>query len=176
VLVSAAFLFLATTAGRVGLMMLYYDLSGSDFGPSSHVARVLVGWTIFVGGILALPGLIGITRRDGRWRAGPPGHAGISVAYAAEDPRTGTLWAALDHGHWGPKLSRSTDGGRSWADVRVLRRSRRRRPATRPTLGWGLAASRRIPRATMREPKAAGRSPCPARSRATPSGRPIRSW
>src|SRR5690606_25815672 len=33
------------------------------------------------------------------------------------DPHTGTLWAALGHGHWGAKLSRSTDGGKTWEDA-----------------------------------------------------------
>lgn len=56
-------------------------------------------------------------RGEGGWRKASFGHAGVSVAYAAVDPRTGTLWAALDHGHWGPKLSRSTDGGKSWEDA-----------------------------------------------------------
>jgi photosystem II stability/assembly factor-like uncharacterized protein len=27
------------------------------------------------------------------------------------------LWASLDHGHWGPKLSRSRDSGAAWEDV-----------------------------------------------------------
>lgn len=36
---------------------------------------------------------------------------------AARDPRNGVIWASLDHGHWGPKLSRSKDAGESWEDV-----------------------------------------------------------
>ena len=55
--------------------------------------------------------------RNGRWHQAAHGHQGTNVAYAAKDPRTGTIWAALDHGHWGSKLSRSTDGGQSWADA-----------------------------------------------------------
>lgn len=39
----------------------------------------------------------------------------------ARDPRDGTVWASLDHGHWGPKLSRSRDGGESWEDVLSLK-------------------------------------------------------
>jgi len=31
------------------------------------------------------------------------------------------LWASLDHGHWGPKLSRSRDGGVTWQDVLSLK-------------------------------------------------------
>jgi photosystem II stability/assembly factor-like uncharacterized protein len=43
------------------------------------------------------------------------------VCYAARDLRDGTLWASLDHGHWGPKLSRSRDGGATWQDVLSLK-------------------------------------------------------
>ncbi len=51
------------------------------------------------------------------WRPRPVAHDGIPVCYAACDPRDGTLWASLDHGHWGPKLSRSRDGGGSWEET-----------------------------------------------------------
>lgn len=54
---------------------------------------------------------------NGQWRQSAVGHAGTNVAYAARDPRTGTLWAALDHGHWGSKFSKSDDGGKTWADA-----------------------------------------------------------
>lgn len=54
---------------------------------------------------------------DSGWRARPIAHRGIPVCYAARDPRDGTLWASLDHGHWGPKLSRSRDGGATWEDM-----------------------------------------------------------
>jgi photosystem II stability/assembly factor-like uncharacterized protein len=53
----------------------------------------------------------------GRWRARLSGHAGAGVNHVARDPHTGTLWAALGHGHWGAKLSRSTDGGETWSDA-----------------------------------------------------------
>jgi photosystem II stability/assembly factor-like uncharacterized protein len=55
--------------------------------------------------------------RGKRWQQAAHGHAGTNVAYAAHDRRTGTYWSALDHGHWGSKLSRSTDGGITWADA-----------------------------------------------------------
>jgi photosystem II stability/assembly factor-like uncharacterized protein len=50
----------------------------------------------------------------GRWTLRPIAHAGMSISYAARDPRDGTLWVAMDHAHWGPKLSRSKDGGATW--------------------------------------------------------------
>lgn len=58
-----------------------------------------------------------LEKSGGRWQHTHRGHAGVNVAYAAQDPRAGTVWSALDHGHWGPKLSRSTDGGKTWEDA-----------------------------------------------------------
>lgn len=43
--------------------------------------------------------------------------AGVPVEYAAVDPRTGHWFAALEHGHWGAKLHRSTDGGATWTEL-----------------------------------------------------------
>lgn len=62
-----------------------------------------------------------VTRQNGRWRPHLAGHGGQGVNYAAADPETGTLWALLGHGHWGAKLSRSTDGGATWADAPQIR-------------------------------------------------------
>jgi len=58
-----------------------------------------------------------VEKVGGRWRPRLAGHAGQGVNYVARDPNTGTLWAALGHGHWGAKLSRSTDGGETWTDA-----------------------------------------------------------
>lgn len=49
------------------------------------------------------------------------GHSGVCVNYASVDPNTGTLWAALGFGHWGAKLSRSDDAGRSWRDAAQIK-------------------------------------------------------
>ena len=62
-------------------------------------------------------GTVIFDRKDATWCPRPITHPGIPVCYAARDPRDGTLWASLDHGHWGPKLSRSRDGGESWDDL-----------------------------------------------------------
>lgn len=62
-------------------------------------------------------GTLIIDRRQGGWQPRAMAHSGVSVCYAAPDPRDGTIWASLDHGHWGPKLSRSRDGGETWADA-----------------------------------------------------------
>jgi photosystem II stability/assembly factor-like uncharacterized protein len=72
------------------------------------MARLLVG---------TRKGLITVTRQRGSWRITDCAHRAVPVPIAAADPRDGTLWAALDHGHWGQKLSRSRDGGKTWEEV-----------------------------------------------------------
>jgi photosystem II stability/assembly factor-like uncharacterized protein len=57
------------------------------------------------------------SRSGGRWRPHLAGHAGSGVNYVARDPHKGTLWALLGHGHWGAKVSRSDDDGKTWADA-----------------------------------------------------------
>jgi hypothetical protein len=66
-------------------------------------------------------GTVLFQRKKSGWQPQPIVHAGIPVCYAARDPRDGTLWASLDHGHWGPKLSRSRDGGVTWEDLSNLK-------------------------------------------------------
>lgn len=44
------------------------------------------------------------------------GFAGIPVTLSLA--RQGTWWAAIEHGHYGPKLHRSTDRGLSWTELR----------------------------------------------------------
>lgn len=58
-----------------------------------------------------------VEKTGGRWTPRLAGHAGSGVNFIARDPHTNTLWAALGHGHWGAKLSRSTDGGQTWSDA-----------------------------------------------------------
>ncbi len=58
-----------------------------------------------------------VEKKHGRWAPRLSGHAGVGVNFVARDPNSGTLWAALGHGHWGAKLSRSTDNGATWADA-----------------------------------------------------------
>lgn len=64
-------------------------------------------------------GLVHYRREQDAWVFGGVAFEGIPVEYACVDPRTGTWWAALDHGHWGCKLHRSTDGGQSWEELPV---------------------------------------------------------
>ncbi len=69
--------------------------------------RVLVG---------TRKGTFVVEKSNGRWSPRLVGHQGVGVNFVARDPNSGTLWAALGHGHWGPKLSKSTDGGETWED------------------------------------------------------------
>lgn len=62
-------------------------------------------------------GLMLFSRDNGDWQLVQHAFPGVAVAYAALDRRTGTIWACLDHGHWGQKLSRSTDGGKTWQEA-----------------------------------------------------------
>jgi photosystem II stability/assembly factor-like uncharacterized protein len=62
-----------------------------------------------------------VEKTNGRWKPRLSGHPGALVNFAACDPRTGTLWAALGHGHWGAKISRSTDGGKTWEDATQIK-------------------------------------------------------
>ena len=74
--------------------------------------------TIFVG---TRKGTFIVDKRGGQWTPRLAGHAGMGVNFVARDPSAGTLWAALGHGHWGAKLSRSTDGGETWADAAQIK-------------------------------------------------------
>lgn len=62
-------------------------------------------------------GCLIFARTSGGWRLERAGHVGAPVPYAFEDARSGTLWASIDHGHWGQKLSRSFDRGATWEEV-----------------------------------------------------------
>jgi photosystem II stability/assembly factor-like uncharacterized protein len=62
-----------------------------------------------------------VEKTNGRWKPRLSGHPGTLVNFAACDPNTGTLWAALGHGHWGAKISRSTDGGKTWEDATQIK-------------------------------------------------------
>jgi photosystem II stability/assembly factor-like uncharacterized protein len=61
--------------------------------------------------------LLILERGNGGWEVAQEAFIGVPVPYAFTDPRSGTVWASLDHGHWGRKLSRSRDGGVTWNEV-----------------------------------------------------------
>jgi hypothetical protein len=61
-------------------------------------------------------GLFQIVRRTGRWTLGEPAFLGDPVTAVLPDRRDGTLYAALNLGHFGVKMRRSSDGGRTWEE------------------------------------------------------------
>jgi photosystem II stability/assembly factor-like uncharacterized protein len=62
-----------------------------------------------------------IEQSGGRWKPRLVGHAGVGVNFVARDPSTGVHWAALGHGHWGAKLSCSSDEGKTWEDAAQIK-------------------------------------------------------
>jgi photosystem II stability/assembly factor-like uncharacterized protein len=75
-------------------------------------ARILVG---------TRKGTFLVSKSGSVWKPRLAGHAGAGVNFVARDPGRGTLWAALGHGHWGAKLSRSDDDGATWTDAQQIR-------------------------------------------------------
>ena len=62
-------------------------------------------------------GFIAYHLQNRNWKVENLSFEGVPVSIAYADSRTGTWWAALDHGHWGVKLHRSKDRGKSWEEV-----------------------------------------------------------
>lgn len=62
-------------------------------------------------------GLFILKNGRGGWKVWTYSHSASPVPYAFVDTRTGTLWASLDHGHWGSKLHRSRDLGKKWEEI-----------------------------------------------------------
>jgi hypothetical protein len=63
-------------------------------------------------------GLFEFNRKaPGDWALAHISFLGSPVSMLLPDPRDGALYAALDLGHFGPKLHRSDDGGRAWTEV-----------------------------------------------------------
>lgn len=56
---------------------------------------------------------------NGAWAIEREAFLGDNVALAMADPRDGSWYAALDLGHFGAKLQRSTDQGLSWTELAV---------------------------------------------------------
>lgn len=62
-------------------------------------------------------GFITYAYKNGKWKAENISFDGIPVSIAFADERTGTWWACLDHGHWGVKLHRSVNRGKTWEEL-----------------------------------------------------------
>jgi hypothetical protein len=58
-------------------------------------------------------------RRQREWAISGLSFLGDNVSMVLEDARGRMLYAALEHGHFGPKLQRSSDGGNTWEERAV---------------------------------------------------------
>ncbi|MGQ0702615.1 MAG: exo-alpha-sialidase [Gemmatimonadales bacterium] len=54
---------------------------------------------------------------NGSWQLREAGFMGSNVSQVLTDPRDGARYAALNHGHFGVKLHRSDDRGKTWQEI-----------------------------------------------------------
>ena len=64
-------------------------------------------------------GFFTIERTSGGWKVAKVDFLGQNATMCLADPRDQTWYVALDHGHFGVKLHRSTDYGTSWTECGV---------------------------------------------------------
>lgn len=64
-------------------------------------------------------GLFHVDRTAGRWKPTRVDFLGSPVSLMLDNPHDGCLYAALELGHFGAKLHRSEDQGKSWTEVGV---------------------------------------------------------
>src|SRR5205809_4045280 len=62
-------------------------------------------------------GLFTVDRRTSNWSISRAMFVGDNVTLTMHDPRNGNLLAALNHGHFGIKLHRSTDRAETWHEI-----------------------------------------------------------
>lgn len=62
-------------------------------------------------------GLIALEGEGIHWSIVRKDFPGAPISYAWHDARSGTLWAAASHGHWGAKLYRLRKGEEEWTEV-----------------------------------------------------------
>ena len=62
-------------------------------------------------------GLLALARKGGAWSVAATDFPGIPVTAVLRDARDGAIYAALKHGHFGSKLHRSDDDGKSWTEL-----------------------------------------------------------
>jgi photosystem II stability/assembly factor-like uncharacterized protein len=77
--------------------------------------------------------------KSAKWEAGTPAFLGEPVVAVLTDPRDETIHAALRMGHFGPKMRRSADGGKSWEDVPTPRFAVEPEPMPMPSTVEGFA-------------------------------------
>lgn len=64
-------------------------------------------------------GLLTIEKHGGLWKIARTDFMAEPVIVTLDDPRDGSLYAALRLGHFGCKMHRSTDRGRTWTEIKV---------------------------------------------------------
>jgi hypothetical protein len=64
-------------------------------------------------------GLFHVNRGTSGWKIGHVSFLGDNVTMVMPDARDGSLLAGLNHGHFGVKIQRSTDNGRTWTEAAV---------------------------------------------------------
>lgn len=64
-------------------------------------------------------GFFTVDRSAGKWQIAKVDFLGQNATMSLRDPRDGTLYVAIDHGHFGTKLQRSSDEGQTWEEVGV---------------------------------------------------------
>ena len=66
-------------------------------------------------------GLFTLGRGGSGWHIERVSFLAENCTLVLHDPRSGQLFAALDHGHFGVKMHRSADGGQSWKEISAPR-------------------------------------------------------
>lgn len=82
-------------------------------------------------------GLLVLDKEAPGWRVKQISFEGVTASYAAYDPVNRCIWAGVHHGHWGPKVHVSFDGGVSFEE----RPTPKFPPGTDDSLKgfWGMA-------------------------------------
>ncbi|HLF65052.1 MAG TPA: hypothetical protein VI603_14910 [Saprospiraceae bacterium] len=62
-------------------------------------------------------GLVIYSQTNGKWNYESLHFQGIPICLSYYNPLNEMLWAFQDHGHWGIKMSKSNDFGKTWQDV-----------------------------------------------------------
>src|SRR5947208_16825099 len=62
-------------------------------------------------------GLFTVDRGSAKWSISRAAFVGDNVTLAMQDSRNGNVFAALNHGHFGIKLHRSSDRCETWSEI-----------------------------------------------------------
>ena len=62
-------------------------------------------------------GIFSVEPKNGRWQIATASFLGDNASLLLPDPRDRSIYVALGHGHFGVKMHRSTDLGKSWSPI-----------------------------------------------------------